>query len=75
MYLCIHQTNSNILSHITSNQLKIVTVVYLIYNINEFDLKALKTWSVDHTYLAQTPEIGQGLGRLLSCGDRKQEQT
>ena len=28
-----------------------------------------------HTYLALTPEIGQGLGRILSCGARKQEQT
>ena len=28
-----------------------------------------------HTYLAQTPEIGQGLGRILSCGARKPEQT
>ena len=28
-----------------------------------------------HTYLAQKPEIGQGLGRFLSCGARKQEQT
>ena len=28
-----------------------------------------------HTYLAQTPEIGQGLGRFLSCRARKQEQT
>ena len=28
-----------------------------------------------HTYLAQTPEIGQGLGRFLSCGACKQEQT
>ena len=28
-----------------------------------------------HTCLAQTPEIGQGLGRFLSCGARKQEQT
>ena len=28
-----------------------------------------------HTYLPQTPEIGQGLGRFLSCGARKQEQT
>ena len=27
------------------------------------------------TYLAQTPEIGQGLGRILSCGARKPEQT
>ena len=28
-----------------------------------------------HTYLEQTPEIGQGQGRFLSCGARKQEQT
>ena len=26
-------------------------------------------------YFAQTPEIEQGLGRFLSCGARKQEQT
>ena len=26
-----------------------------------------------HTYLAQTPEIGQDLGRFLSCEARKQE--
>ena len=25
--------------------------------------------------LARTPEIGQGLGRILSCGARKQEQN
>ena len=25
--------------------------------------------------LARTPEIGQGLGRILSCGARKLEQT
>ena len=25
--------------------------------------------------IIQTPEIGQGLGRFLSCGARKQEQT
>ena len=25
--------------------------------------------------LARTPEIGQGLGRFLSCGARKAEQT
>ena len=37
--------------------------------------------SVEHTviyiyiYLARTPEIGQGLGRILSCGARKPEQT
>ena len=32
-------------------------------------------YKIIHTYLAQTPEIGQGLGRFLSCGARKQEQT
>ena len=31
--------------------------------------------SLIYTYLAQTPEIGQGLGRFLSRGPRKQEQT
>ena len=25
--------------------------------------------------LSRTPEIGQGLGRILSCGARKPEQT
>ena len=25
--------------------------------------------------MARTPEIGQGLGRILSCGARKPEQT
>ena len=25
--------------------------------------------------LARTPEIGQGVGRILSCGARKPEQT
>ena len=33
------------------------------------------TYALYHTYLAQTPEIGQGLERFLSCGARKQEQT
>ena len=28
-----------------------------------------------YIYLLQTPEIGQGLGRFLSCGARKTEQT
>ena len=28
-----------------------------------------------HTHLAQTPEIGQGLGRFLRYGACKQEQT
>ena len=28
-----------------------------------------------YIYLARTPEIGQGLGRILSCGARKPEQT
>ena len=28
-----------------------------------------------YIYLARTPEIGQGLGRILRCGARKPEQT
>ena len=28
-----------------------------------------------YIYLARTPEIGQGLGRILSCGARKPEQA
>ena len=39
-------------------------------------LNALKIFIVIlHTYLAQTPEIGQGLGRFLNREARKQEQT
>ena len=38
-------------------------------------LHAMQKFTYIHTYLAQTPEIGQGLGRFLSCGARKQEQT
>ena len=29
----------------------------------------------NHIYFARTAEIGQGLGRILSCGARKPEQT
>ena len=36
---------------------------------------AIKHHIYTYIYLAQTPEIGQGLGRFLSCGARKQEQT
>ena len=36
-------------------------------------LENLKTLSF--IYLAWTPEIGQGLGRILNCGARKPEQT
>ena len=39
-----------------------------------FSKFAMKT-CIYTTYLAQTPEIGQGLGHFLSCGVRKQEQT
>ena len=28
-----------------------------------------------YIYLERTPEIGQGLERILSCGARKPEQT
>ena len=29
----------------------------------------------NNIFLARTAEIGQGLGRFLSCGARKSEQT
>ena len=31
--------------------------------------------SIFFLILTQTPEIGQGLGRILSCGAHKPEQT
>ena len=31
--------------------------------------------SLIYIYLALTPEIGQGVGRILICGARKPEQT
>ena len=33
------------------------------------------TYTYIHTYLAQTPEIGQGLERILSCGARKPKKS
>ena len=46
---------------------------------NEMSLKNMlitnKNVSLVYIYLARTPEIGQGLGRILSCGARKPEQT
>ena len=40
-----------------------------------YEINICKTSNHTYIYLAQTPEIGQGLGRFLSCGARKQEQT
>ena len=31
--------------------------------------------NIRYIYFARTPEIGHGLGRILSCGARKPEQT
>ena len=61
---------------------KLFRTIYLLINssnrVNSLTdyLKLVKNYNnYLHTYLSQTPEIGQGLGRFLSCGARKQEQT
>ena len=41
-------------------------------SINVIELINIK---ILYIYLARTPEIGQGLGRILSCGARKPGQT
>ena len=38
-------------------------------------LSYLKNNNNNNIILARTPEIRQGLGRILSCGARKPEQT
>ena len=43
------------------------------YAMNNFD--TVSVYIDIYIYLAQPPEIGQGLGRFLSCGARKQVQT
>ena len=43
--------------------------------INHINATTSKARSSFFKKLARTPEIGQGLGRILSCGARKQEQT
>ena len=45
----------------------------MLWNANGLHKYKKQQEVVLHTYLAQTPEIG--LGRILSCGARKQEQT
>ena len=40
-----------------------------------FVLKLLYYIYKVYLYMARTPEIGQGLGRILSCGACKPEQT
>ena len=45
------------------------------HNRTQNGLTSFVLFTYIFTYLAQTPEIGQGLGRYLSCGARKQEQT
>ena len=56
--------------------------VVIIFNIRDYkwDLLIFRNsivpvFIIIHTYLAQTSEIGQGLGLFLSCGARRQEQT
>ena len=46
--------------------------------IFQSDLKKIhfiRNFDIIIIILARTPEIGQGLGRILSCGARKSEQT
>ena len=43
-------------------------------NINKL-YEAVKNIYYLYIILARTPEIGQGLERILSCGARKAEQT
>ena len=45
------------------------------FHINVNRLPQMKVALNIYIILARTPEIGQGLGRILSCGARKQEQT
>ena len=61
-------------SHITNEDLKIKS---LIKHIELVILYFVQHFYINDIYicLARTPEIGQGLGRILSCGARKQEQT
>ena len=56
--------------HIIIEQL--LRIVQLILIIKEYQLKYRLIVII---ILARTPEIGQGLGRILSYGARKQEQT
>ena len=43
-----------------------------IKKFSKYEIKSVKNSLIS---LARTPEIGQGLGRILSCGARKPEQT
>ena len=48
---------------------------YILGNLSDnvaTDIRAILKFIIS---LARTPEIGQGLGRILSCGARKPEQT
>ena len=57
---------------LTSWNSKQKVIVGLFFNIN---CVMLLLYIYIYIYLARTPEIGQGLGRILSCGARKTEQT
>ena len=43
------------------------------YNMTQMCSKSIA--NLYNIILERTPEIGQGLGRILSCGARKPEQT
>ena len=68
IFLVIRNLYKQLLTEFYAKAILILYFCYLDVFLNVF-IKNI------HTYLAQTPEIGQGLGRFLSCGARKQEQT
>ena len=61
------------------NEIKIIILIFRsnIHYHNQFLVDQLYSTLkiIFYIYLARTPEIGQGLGRILSCGARKPEQT
>ena len=79
---------SKIVEYIKQNKsYKIINIFAAIYKIVISQYKLFSNTNIikffHHLYiatliklsLARTPEIGQGLGRILSCGARKSEQT
>ena len=52
---------------------RVLTVSTKLQNVYNKNLRNLLI--NNNIILAQTPEIGPGLGRFLSCGARKPEQT
>ena len=60
-------------SNIQEQHLNTPIGMIILHNIRKI-VKLFKKSSEIIIILAVTPEIGQGLGRILSCGARKPEQ-